>query len=88
MHPYISQSIAAERTRDLQARAAQGRQAREARGSATTAARRAFHSTRPWARRSGNPATPIAWVPSQHDRVDVQVVEMPTSKRESPRRAA
>jgi hypothetical protein len=85
MHPYISQGIAAERARDLQARAARGRQAR---GSATMAARRALHTTRPWTRRSGNPATLAPRVPAQHGRVDVHVVEMPASKRESPRWAA
>jgi hypothetical protein len=85
MHPYISQGIAAERTRDMRARAARVRQARQARGSATTATHHTFHVTRPWARRSGELTT---LVPTQHDRLDVHVVEMPDSGRELPRRAA
>ena len=87
MHPYISQGIAAERARDMRARAARGRQARQARwagGSATTVGRHTIHVTRPWARRPGDLT---ARAHAQRDHAD-HVAEMPNRTRELTRRAA
>jgi hypothetical protein len=87
MHPYISQGIAAERARDMRARAARGRQARQARragSSATTVGRHTIHVTRPWARRPGDLT---ARAHAQRDHAD-HVAEMPNRTRERTRRAA
>jgi hypothetical protein len=88
MHPYISQGIAAERARDMRARAARGRQvhrqARLAGGSATTVGRHTIHVTRPWARRPGDLT---ARAHAQRDHAD-HIGEMPNRTRELTRRAA
>lgn len=91
MHPYISQGIAAERARDMRARAARGRQARQvhrqarlAGGSATTVGRHTIHVTRPWARRPGDLT---ARAHAQRDHAD-HVAEMPNRTRELTGRAA
>ncbi len=73
MHPYISRGIAAERTRDMQARAARGRQARQVRSATTT--RRAFHVARLWTRPSGRVTTLASRVPAERGRAAAQAVE-------------
>jgi hypothetical protein len=88
MHPYISQGIAAERARDMRARAARGRQvhrqARRAGGSATTVGHHTIHVIRPWARRPGDLT---ARAHAQRDHAD-HVAEMPNRTSELTRRAA
>lgn len=71
MHPYISRGIAAERVRDMQARAAQDRRARQAH-SATKATRRVFSVARLWTRPSGRVATLVTPVPVGRGRADTR----------------
>ena len=87
MHPYISRGIAAERVRDMQARAAQDRRARQAH-SATKATRRVFSVARPWTRQSGRVATLATQVPAGRGRVDAQVAGEPANNQEHRGRAA
>jgi hypothetical protein len=87
MHPYISQGIAAERMRDMQARAAQERQARQAH-RATKAYRRGFSVAKLWTRPSGRVTTLVAQVPAGRGRVDAHVAEVPAGNQEHRRRAA
>jgi hypothetical protein len=87
MHPYISRGIAAERTRDMQARAAQRRRARQAHG-AIKATPRVLSVARLWTRPSGRAATLVTPVPAGRGRVDTQVVEVPAGNQAHRRRAA
>jgi hypothetical protein len=87
MHPYISGGIAAERTRDMQARAAQRRRARQAHG-ATRAHRRVFSPARLWTRPSRRVAALVTQVPAGRGHSDAHVVEVPAGNQEHRGRAA